>query len=116
MKNTVTINEFPSNSKNIAGVFFLVDPHSLAGCAKVSLAASGIAAWPKTTGRRFNVFDDGRQSHFSLGLPSLNARGIKGTFFLTIDGVMTVFPSWSSWNIAAGQGHEIASHTISHPT
>ncbi|MEW6721532.1 MAG: polysaccharide deacetylase family protein [Thermodesulfobacteriota bacterium] len=82
-----------------------------------SWAAHGIATWPGNKKAAVSLaFDDGCRSQFTLGVPALNARGIKGTFYLIIDGVSDGFsPPWSSWRSAAAEGHEIASHTISHP-
>jgi peptidoglycan/xylan/chitin deacetylase (PgdA/CDA1 family) len=60
-------------------------------------------------------FDDGYPSHLTAAVPQLNARGLKGTFFI-ITGrtdVSTLAP-WSAWQSIAAQGHEVASHTVTH--
>jgi len=57
------------------------------------------------------TFDDALDSHLSIAIPALNARGMKGTFFL-ITNKVTV---WDPWKSAALAGHEIGSHTKSHP-
>src|SRR3990172_4145278 len=81
-----------------------------------SFAAHTITAWPENRkGAVSLAFDDGCQSHVSLGIPALNARGFKGSFFLVIDSIDGYSPSWASWINAANAGHEIGSHTISHP-
>ena len=65
------------------------------------------------------TFDDGDSSQFALAVPALNARGFKGTFFVitcTIDS--NAYPNYATldeWRNAANQGHEIGSHTKTHP-
>ena len=84
--------------------------------ASFSFGAHTVTAWPENKNGAVSLtFDDGCQSHISLGVPTLNARGLKGTFFVTIDGVLDGYsPPWNSWRSAANGGHEIGSHTISH--
>ncbi len=67
------------------------------------------------------TFDDGSISHFTVGVPALNARGFRGTFFIVTDYADNpqndpdnIMGSWDNWRTAAAQGHEIASHTKSH--
>ncbi len=57
-------------------------------------------------------FDDGYQSQVDNAVPLLNARGLKATFFVTT-GANEV--SWDQWRQLAQQGHEIGSHTVTHP-
>ena len=77
-----------------------------------SFAANTITKWPDNKkGAVSLTFDDGCASHLSLGIPALDARGLKGTFFLITNKVS----SWDPWRNAAATGHEIGSHTISHP-
>ncbi len=63
------------------------------------------------------TFDDGYQSQITTGVPQLNARGLKGTFFvITGDDVwINTHVPWATWQVVAGQGHEIGSHTVTHP-
>ena len=56
-------------------------------------------------------FDDARTSHFQLAAPLLKARDMQGTFYLNTKDVHR----WSDWNSLSRDGHEIASHTWSHP-
>jgi peptidoglycan/xylan/chitin deacetylase (PgdA/CDA1 family) len=56
-------------------------------------------------------FDDGRETQFTVAFPLLNAKGIKGTFFITTQDMPV---SWENWRQVAAQGHEIASHTVTH--
>ncbi len=60
------------------------------------------------------TFDDGYPSQYSTVLPALEARGLKGTFFLATD-FPDYYNMWDSWKDAANKGHEIGSHTKSHP-
>jgi peptidoglycan/xylan/chitin deacetylase (PgdA/CDA1 family) len=57
-------------------------------------------------------FDDGYLSQLDNAVPLLNARDLKATFF-----VMTAATevSWDQWRQLAAQGHEIASHSVTHP-
>jgi oligosaccharide reducing-end xylanase len=75
-----------------------------------------ITTWPDNRKGAVSLgFDDGCPSHLSLGVPALNARGLKGTFFLvTGDGSNPDWPDWNAWRNAAAQGHEIGSHTMTH--
>ncbi len=81
-----------------------------------AFAAHEITAWPDNKkGALSLTFDDGCPSHASQGGPALDAREVKGTFFVTTDWVGGWSPGWNFWNSAAGNGHEIASHSMTHP-
>ena len=90
---------------------------ALAFFAGSSFAAHQITAWPENKKGAVSLgFDDSCQSHVSLGIPALDARGFKGTFFLMTDAVTSGYsPPWSAWRDAANNGHEIGSHTMTHP-
>ena len=58
------------------------------------------------------TFDDGYQSPVTNGVPQMNARNLKGTFF--------PLTSWREISLdtlreLARQGHEIGSHSVTHP-
>ena len=55
-------------------------------------------------------FDDGCGGQLTGAIPALNKYGLKGTFNLVTNWVS----NWSGWKQAAQNGHEIASHTVSH--
>ena len=59
------------------------------------------------------TFDDGRPSQLDLAIPAMNARQLRGTFYLNPDG-----SDWrerlAPWQAVAASGHEIGNHTISH--
>ena len=78
-----------------------------------SFAAHTITNWPDNKGGAVSLtFDDGLPSHQSLAIPALDARGMKGTFFVITDKVAS---GWGPWKNASLMGHEIGSHTLSHP-
>lgn len=58
------------------------------------------------------TYDDGLDSQLDLAIPSLEARGLRGTFYLTLDNVRERVAEWQR---AAARGHEIANHTVTHP-
>jgi hypothetical protein len=58
------------------------------------------------------TFDDGAPSHVSDGAPTFDKYGYKATFHL----VTNWNPNWSGFQTLANNGHEIASHSSSHPT
>ena len=57
-------------------------------------------------------FDDGYTSQLTIAAPLLNARGLKGTYFVLTSATEV---TWDQWRQLASQGHEIASHTVTHP-
>jgi peptidoglycan/xylan/chitin deacetylase (PgdA/CDA1 family) len=88
----------------------------------VSLAAPHeITKWKDNKAGAISLtFDDGYISHFTIGVTALNDRGYKGTFFIISDLAETGDGGskalWADWRNAAGMGHEIGSHSKSHPT
>jgi hypothetical protein len=60
-------------------------------------------------------FDDGYPSQITNGIPLLNARNLKGTFFVIIgpDWINSHI-SWETLRDIASQGHEIGSHSVNH--
>src|SRR5688500_3044760 len=58
------------------------------------------------------TFDDNCSNQVAIAIPALNTYGFKGTFFL----VTNWGPNWTGYKSAATNGHEIASHTASHPS
>ncbi len=59
------------------------------------------------------TFDDDLPNQYSVAVPMFNARGLKLTLFT----VTSWLPggSWGPIVVAAAAGHEIASHTLTHP-
>ncbi len=71
-----------------------------------------VCRWPMDKAAAYTVgFDDFRDSHFDVARPELNRAGIKGTFYVNTRSVTR----WNSLRRMAEEGHEIASHTWSHP-
>ena len=58
------------------------------------------------------TFDDGCAHQFTIAVPMFNAKNLYATFYTCIS---TMFPGWSKLQSAAAKGHEIASHTMTHP-
>jgi peptidoglycan/xylan/chitin deacetylase (PgdA/CDA1 family) len=76
------------------------------------------------------TFDDNTRDQYTVGVPMLNEVGFKGTFFVipgaTVETVEEAAKkmhlkrawgsiTWTELKEMSGQGHEIASHTWSHP-
>jgi hypothetical protein len=59
------------------------------------------------------TFDDDLPNQYSIAIPMFNAKGFKMTLFT----VTTWLPggSWTPVQTAASFGHEVASHTVTHP-
>jgi peptidoglycan/xylan/chitin deacetylase (PgdA/CDA1 family) len=69
--------------------------------------------WPD--GRRGAVsltFDDARASQLEAGLPVLESRGARATFYLSPPNAA---PRREAWRQAAARGHEMGNHTLTHP-
>jgi peptidoglycan/xylan/chitin deacetylase (PgdA/CDA1 family) len=69
--------------------------------------------WPD--GERAAVsmsFDDGRVSQLDTGLPLLKKANVKVTFYVTPGAVETRLAGWKQ---AVADGHEIGSHSLTHP-
>ncbi len=57
------------------------------------------------------AFDDARPTHFQVAGPALTERKMRGTFFIHTQYIT----DWSGWQSLVDAGHEIGSHTWSHP-
>jgi hypothetical protein len=69
--------------------------------------------WPQ--GRRAALsltFDDARLSQVDVGLPILNAAGVRATFYVSPPNVERRI---GDWRAAVASGHEIGNHTLNHP-
>jgi len=69
-------------------------------------------AWPE--GKRAAVsltFDDARTSQLDVGMPLLNAYGVKATFYVSI---APVEKRLAEWKAVPAAGHEIGNHSIRH--
>jgi oligosaccharide reducing-end xylanase len=82
--------------------------------SSTSFASHEIMRWRDNRAGAVSVtFDDGYVSQYTTGAHLLNARNFKGTFFLVAD--VDFLGSLEAWQNIAEQGHEIGSHTVSHP-
>jgi sialate O-acetylesterase len=59
------------------------------------------------------TFDDGLPVHPELVAPALEARGLRGSFYLHIATAPTSDPL--PWRALAERGHELGNHTLFHP-
>ena len=69
------------------------------------------------------TFDDGFRAHYQHVFPLLERHGIKGTFYLITDEVTSEgtaprgrYGVWEEFRTMADAGHEIGSHTLTHPS
>ncbi len=60
-----------------------------------------------------HTFDDGTGNQFSKAMPLFDAKGYKMTFATVTSGSM--MPGWDKLKSAFAKGHEVASHSVSHP-
>ncbi len=60
------------------------------------------------------TYDDALNVHLTNAIPTLNAAGIKGTFYISdyFGGLRAQITGWRS---AAANGHELGNHTMFHP-
>lgn len=57
------------------------------------------------------AFDDARSTHYTVSGPALAERKMRGTFFIHTQYIT----DWTGWQSLVDSGHEIGSHTWSHP-
>jgi peptidoglycan/xylan/chitin deacetylase (PgdA/CDA1 family) len=63
------------------------------------------------------AFDDGWTSQFTSGVPALNTRNLKGSFYIITDAMnhpQDGYATSSTLLAAQAQGHELGSHTVTH--
>src|SRR5690348_7564192 len=84
-----------------------------------TFAATISAPYELATWRGFRAcaisytFDDNSPKQFSVAQPMFDVRGLHATFFCIVG---SLSPSqWATIESASSKGHEIASHTLSHP-
>ena len=61
------------------------------------------------------TFDDGNSNQFAIALPMFDEFGFKMTLF-TVSDWATEHKNWDALKTAASEGHEVASHTVTHPS
>ena len=97
------------------------------GLAGTGGQPSGAFAWPEGKSAAVSLtYDDGLDGQLAHSIPLLDSKGIKGTFYISsFPGVdhdwalpnanNALTPRQMAWLAAAGNGHEIAGHTVNHP-
>jgi len=97
----------------------------------ISLSASGqsnnygqiaVKKWAGDRKSAFSfTFDDGAVSQYKNALPILDSFGFKGSFYVITGFITDTLPglphflTWKELNTMALEGHEIGSHTVTHP-
>ena len=61
------------------------------------------------------TLDDGISGQFTIAVPMLNQHNFKATFFITTKTLISQLGDWHLVQQAAGEGHEIANHALTHP-
>ena len=90
---------------------------TLAAIATVTRAGSVAAPYEIGTWEGFRpaaisyTFDDDLPNQYAKAVPMFNAKGFKLTLFT----VTSWLSGWANVQAAAASGHEIASHTVTHP-
>jgi peptidoglycan/xylan/chitin deacetylase (PgdA/CDA1 family) len=92
---------------------------SLAAAVAVVVTSPASAAEPFAEGLVSITLDDGYSSHYTLARPALNERGLRATYYLIADGLRgwwgpDFLSAGDAGNLAA-DGHEIGSHSVTHP-
>jgi len=93
-------------------------PLLLTRCLAFGLCLFSVSAFAQTWNQKkcavVLTYDDALHVHLNNVLPALDSVKLKGTFFLT-----AAAPAFSNrlseWKKAAGNGHELANHTLFHP-
>jgi len=78
------------------------------------MPASIKSPWPqRICGAVSLTFDDGDASQLNRGIPRMDERGLKGTFFLSPKGD-DYLDRLRPWRDVSARGHEIGNHSLSH--
>jgi MYXO-CTERM domain-containing protein len=91
---------------------------SLLALAAVLAAAPARSAEPFAEGLVSLTFDDNCVTQYTRARPALNARGYHATFYLITDGGYWggCCMSFEQARTLAAEGHEIGSHSVTHPS
>lgn len=72
-----------------------------------------VGTWPGFRSAAISyTFDDGCSNQLALAIPMFNEFGFKLTLFT----ITSWSPDWTALQDAASKGHEVASHTVTHPS
>jgi hypothetical protein len=107
------VTDFRRHIGRVTGVFLALVALSVPCRAATVDAPYTVGTWRGfTTAAVSFTFDDGCSGQFTSALPMFDAKKFKLTLFTVTTGGM--FPGWQKLKDAAADGHEIASHTVSH--
>jgi peptidoglycan/xylan/chitin deacetylase (PgdA/CDA1 family) len=87
----------------------------LVGSLTVSLAAAAVPfVWPNGAQAAVTLgYDDALDSQLDHAVPALNKRGLRGSFYIPINGP-TLPGRQQEWKAAAAAGHELGNHSLFH--
>jgi peptidoglycan/xylan/chitin deacetylase (PgdA/CDA1 family) len=84
----------------------------LALALAIGTSSAAARPWPNDAKAAVVLtYDDALTSQLDTAVPALDKRGFKGTFFLSNVKQADV----PRWRAVAGEGHELANHTLFHP-
>ncbi|MGA2915216.1 MAG: polysaccharide deacetylase family protein, partial [Sedimentisphaerales bacterium] len=95
------------------GCFFLIISSANVGYSGTVAPPYQVGNWSGfRTAAVSYTFDDGTSNQLPIAIPILNEYGYKATLFPVINWG----PNWTGLQNAANVGHEVGSHTMSHPS
>lgn len=90
----------------------LLMANSFSLCAQVVETPYEVCTWGDCTEAAITfTFDDATSNQYSIAIPMFNEYGFKATFYPVINWS----PNWTKFKQAVDHGHEVGSHTMSHP-
>ncbi len=97
-------------------------PESLLRADTTFIGQVDVKRWQDDKSSAFSFsFDDGLLSQYTFAFPILEQYGFKGTFYLIPPYVTDSLPgiwrygSWREFTVISDSGHEIGSHSMTHP-
>ncbi len=87
----------------------------LLAAALLAAALPAAAPWPQ--GKSYAVrltYDDGTETHILNAAVALDLRGLKATFY-PLGASQSVSANPKAWSALLARGHELGSHTMTHP-
>lgn len=104
------------------GAVSLTVLHALVGIGSLTIDNASLVALPASpfpAAIATFVFDDGLVSQYKNALPILTAAGMKGGFYIITSEPASgnsTYMTWAQIKDLAAKGHEVGSHTRTHPT
>jgi peptidoglycan/xylan/chitin deacetylase (PgdA/CDA1 family) len=91
----------------------LLAPAAVASEQATAAGRDAAFRWPHGSRGAVSLsFDDARESQVDVGVPLLNAHGVRATFYVQPEGVRRRVAGWKA---ALAAGHEIGNHSTTHP-